>query len=103
MTGSSAHNAVRVVDGRVRLVVKVKPRSSREGIRERAGVFEVAVNAAPVDGEATARVLVVVAAALGVRPSAVQLARGASSRHKELIVDGVSVDDVRARLLLALA
>jgi len=90
---------MKVVDGTVRLVVQVKPRSSKEGVARAAdGSLVVRVRAPPVDGEANARLVEVLAAALGVRKGDVSVVRGASARHKELAVLGL--DPERARALV---
>jgi uncharacterized protein (TIGR00251 family) len=90
---------VKVVDGAVRLVVQVKPRASKEGVvRAADGSLVVRVRAPPVDGEANERLIVLLAEALGVRKGDVTVARGASSRHKEIAVTGL--DPERARALV---
>lgn len=90
---------MKVVDGAVRLVVQVKPRSSKEGVSRAAdGTLVVRVRAPPVDGEANARLLEVIAGALGVRKGDVSVVRGASARHKELAITGL--DPARARALV---
>lgn len=93
--------STRVVDGACRVVVRAKPKSAREGIAVEGDAIVVRVRAAPADGAANERVLAVVADALGVPQRAVSIVRGATARHKELAVDGVSLDDVRARLRAA--
>jgi uncharacterized protein (TIGR00251 family) len=52
------------------------------------GVLAVKVAAPPADGQANEAVCRAVAAALGVRPTAVELVRGASSRRKRLRIEG---------------
>lgn len=90
---------MKVVDGSVRLQVRVKPRASKEGVARAAdGALVVRVRAPPVDGEANERVLEVLAAALGVRKGDVTVVRGASARHKEVAV--VGLDPERARALV---
>lgn len=73
----------------VRLAVRVKPGAARAGVGGSygdAGALVVAVTERAVDGKATAAVLRAVAAALGVRRSAVSLLSGAASRDKVLVV-----------------
>lgn len=87
----------------VRLAVFAKPRASRSrvlGVRE--GALEVAVAAPPVDGAANAELVKTVARALGVTKRQVSLVGGETSKHKRLVIAGVGVDEVRARLAHAL-
>ena len=76
----------------MRVTVRVRPGASRTAVGgchgERVdGVLVVAVTARAVDGAATAAVLRAVADAFDVRPRAVSLHRGATSRTKTLDVD----------------
>jgi uncharacterized protein (TIGR00251 family) len=82
------------------LRVRVQPRAARSGIAgwRTDGALGVRVTAAPVDGQANAAVGAVLAAALGVRSSAVQIVRGATGRDKYVRVDGLAIDDVIRRL-----
>ena len=75
------------------------PRASREGLGgEREGALVARVSAPPVEGAANAAVARLVADALGVPASAVEVVRGASGRDKLLRVRGVSSAAVRERL-----
>jgi uncharacterized protein YggU (UPF0235/DUF167 family) len=56
------------------------------------------VTAAPVDGQANAAVGALLAEALGVRASAVEIVRGATGRDKYVRVAGLTLDDVIRRL-----
>ena len=81
------------------LSVRLTPRASRDAVALLAdGSLAVRVTAPPVDGDANAALIKVVAKALGVAPSRVRLARGQRSRTKVLRVDGLTDSDVRARL-----
>ena len=72
--------------GHVRITIRVRPGSAHPGTGgEHAGALVVRVSARAVDGKATEAALAAVARAFGVRPSAVTLVSGASSRTK--IVD----------------
>lgn len=82
------------------LWVRVQPRAARAGIAgwRPDGALGIRVTAAPVDGQANAAVETLLAAALGVRSSAVQIVRGATGRDKYVRVDGIAIGDVVRRL-----
>lgn len=61
-------------------------------------VLKVRVRARPVEGEANAALIKLIAKTLGVPKSAVSLARGGQSRTKRLEVDGLTEEELRARL-----
>jgi uncharacterized protein (TIGR00251 family) len=70
--------------------VLVQPRASRDRIGPLQGDrLKVAVTAPPVDNQANAAVVDVVARALGVPRRQVAVVAGATSRRKTLRVDGV--------------
>jgi hypothetical protein len=88
--------------GGVCVTVHVRPRSSRSkilGVRERA--LEVALTSPPADGAANAELTKLLARALGVRPTDVSIAVGSSGRVKLVQVNGIGLDDARARLQAA--
>jgi len=75
--------------------VLVQPRASRAKIGPRHdGRIKIAVTAPPVDGEANAAVIELVASALGVPRRAVEVVAGASSRRKTLRVTGVTAQRI---------
>jgi len=59
----------------------------------------VRLTAPPVDGEANAALTRFLGRSLGVAPSSIEIARGASSREKLVRIDGLTAGDV-VRLLL---
>ncbi len=61
-------------------------------------VLKVRVRARPVEGEANAALMLLLAKSLGVSRSAVSLARGGQSRLKMIEVEGLDDAGVRARL-----
>ena len=61
-------------------------------------VLKVRVRSRPVEGEANAALLKLLAKTLGVPKSAVSLERGGQSRTKMVSVAGLTTDDLRSRL-----
>ena len=89
----------------VRFAVRVRPGARRTTVGGRWGDDEraalvVHVQAPAVDGRANAAVLAALALAFDVRPAAVRLVRGATSRTKLVEVDGVD-EQALERLLAA--
>jgi uncharacterized protein len=88
---------VPVVAPGVTFDVLVQPRASRAKIGPRHdGRIKIAVTAPPVDGEANAAVIELVAKSLGIAKSAVEVVAGASSRRKTLRVAGVTAAQIEA-------
>ena len=79
----------------MKLVVRLTPRAEADRLdgwsRDEAGrpVLNVRVRAAPVEGEANAALEALLAKALFRPRSAVRVARGGSSRLKQVEIDGV--------------
>ena len=87
---------IREQDGAITFEVRVAPRASRNrvvGIQE--GALKVALTAPPVDGAANEALKKLVAKALGVAKSEVEILRGDHARIKVLRVHGMSAGDVR--------
>ena len=81
------------------LAVKVVPGASRERIVGLLGDrMKVAVQKPAQRGKANKAVCALVAAALGVRPGDVQIVRGQSHPEKDLLVRGLSAEEVLRRL-----
>jgi uncharacterized protein (TIGR00251 family) len=81
------------------LAVRVQPGASADAILGwREGVLRVRVSAPARDGRANAAVGRVLAAALGVPPSSVELVRGAAARDKLFRLRTLDVAAARARL-----
>ncbi len=81
------------------LHVRVQPRASRNEIRV-SGDREVKVwlTAPPVEGKANRALLKLMAKALGVPASSLEITRGGHGRDKTLSVSGLSADEVMERL-----
>ena len=71
-----------LADAEGRLALRVTPGARSEGIAIDAGRLLVKVRSKPEDGKATAAVLELLAAALGIAPSRIERLRGASGRDK---------------------
>lgn len=87
---------IREQDGAITFEVRVAPRASRNrvvGIQD--GALKVALTAPPVDGAANEALKKLLAKALGVAKSDVEILRGDRARIKVLCVHGVSANDVR--------
>lgn len=67
--------------------LKVVPRAGRDAIEETESGLQVRVTAAPEDGKANRAVQKLLAKALGVAPSRLELVRGATSREKVFRLD----------------
>jgi uncharacterized protein (TIGR00251 family) len=81
------------------LAVQVVPRARRTGIQGRQGdALKVAVAAPPDKGQANQALLSCLCQALALRPHQIELLRGASSRHKLLLIRGLSSAQLQQRL-----
>lgn len=78
-----------------RIALHVTPKSGRDEIAGwRGGELSVRVTAPPEDGKANAAVCKLLAKALRVPKSAVNVVRGDTSRHKSVEVEGLSEADI---------
>jgi hypothetical protein len=81
------------------LAVRVQPGAARDGIAGWHGAaLKVRVAAPPEDGRANRAVTALLARALRVPPSALEIVRGASRRDKLVRVAGLGLAEIRARL-----
>ncbi len=87
-----------------RLPIRLTPGASADRIddwgvdADGRPVLKVRVRARPVEGEANAALLKLLAKSLGVPKSAVSLDRGGQSRTKMIAIDGLTDDELRDRL-----
>jgi len=81
------------------LRIRVVPRAAAERVGPFTdGVLSVRTTRPPTDGEANARVIRIVARAIGVAPSAVELVAGARGRDKRLRIGGLDEAELGRRL-----
>lgn len=91
----------------VRLAVRLTPRAGRDRIdgwaRDEAGrvYLKVKVAAAPVDGQANAALVRLIARALRRPAGAVRIASGETARFKQIEIDGAAAADVTAAFGIA--
>lgn len=79
--------------------LKVQPRAARNEIGGPIGnELKVKVTAPPVDSAANEALVRFLAERLGCARNAVQLVRGATSRHKQILIVGVSAADIAGNL-----
>lgn len=79
--------------------LKVQPRASRNEVGDPIGnELKVKVTAPPVDSAANEAVVRFLAERIGCSRNAVQLVRGAASRHKQVLIAGVSAADIAGKL-----
>ena len=83
----------------VHLHVKVQPRASRNEIGEPLGdELKIKITAPPVDSAANEAMVKFLADKLDCPRNAVQLVRGASSRHKVIAIQGIKPEVIAAAL-----
>ena len=81
------------------LSLRVQPRASKNEIGEAMGdELKIKVTAPPVDSAANEAVLRLFAEALDCPRGSVQLLRGKTSRHKQVLIAGLSAESVAAKL-----
>ena len=83
----------------VMLSIKLQPRASGNEIGEPLGdELRVKVTAPPVDAAANEALVRLLAEELGCPRNRVELVRGQTSRHKVVMVYGLAVEEVLAKL-----
>jgi uncharacterized protein len=81
----------------IELLVLVQPRASRSKIvGEHDGRLKIALAAPPVDGEANAALVELLAEVFEVRRSDISLLEGQTGRRKRLQITGLDADRARA-------
>lgn len=79
--------------------VRTQPGSCKNRIiGEYGGRLKLAVTAAPEKGKANKAVIELLAQALRICESSIQIVSGESSRNKRLIIEGVSTCDIKSLL-----
>jgi len=95
----SEEGPLRSSKGAVLLAVAAQPGARREGLAGlHDGRLRVRTQAAPEGGRANAAIASLVASAFGLPKKAVRVVAGATSRRKELALEGLGLDEARERL-----
>lgn len=81
------------------LAVKLQPRASKNEIGPPLGdELKIKVTAPPVEGAANEALIDLLADTLGCPRSAVRIVRGQTSRHKTVLIAGLSAAEVQGKL-----
>ncbi|HVI00633.1 MAG TPA: DUF167 family protein [Enhygromyxa sp.] len=89
-------------DGAIDLDVQAVPRSSRDAIGQPHGErLKLHVKAPPVDGEANAAILKLLAKTLELPRDAIELVAGQTGKRKTVRIRGLALEQLRAKLGLA--
>jgi uncharacterized protein len=90
-------------DGGLILPLLAQPKARQNAVTgEHDGRLKVAVTEAPEKGKANKAIVKVLAAALGLKKSQLEIVAGEASQRKKCRVMGIAPDDLRRRLAAAL-
>ena len=90
---------LRVHSGGVLLAVKLQPRASSDEIGEAMGnELRINVTAPPVDAAANEALVRLLAERLNCPRNRVELVRGRTSHHKTVLLRGLAMEEVAAKL-----
>lgn len=96
---NSVPSYLQPASGEVLVLVHLQPRASRNEI---AGIhgdrLKIRLTAPPVDSKANEALCKFLAEKLGVSKSSVRIVKGEKLRKKDVLVEGISVDDVQLKL-----
>ena len=86
----------------VLLAVKLQPRASRNEIGEVAdNELKIKVTAPPVDSAANQALIKLLSSELNHPKNSIQLTRGQTSRHKTILIQGLTRSEILSRLKIA--
>ncbi len=90
----------------IRLAVRVQPNARTNEVTGWAAdgqggeLLRIRLRAPAIEGKANAALIEFLSTVLGLRPRQITLERGDKSREKIVLVDGLTGDEIRARLAL---
>lgn len=86
-------------ESQTRISVHVRPGAARnEVVRFTDGVWHVKIAAPPREGKANRELIIFLSQRLGVAKSALSIDRGQTSRHKVILVERLSLEEITRRL-----
>ncbi|MEW6664808.1 MAG: DUF167 domain-containing protein [Thermodesulfobacteriota bacterium] len=99
MARTHSHSGARPGSVSARILVKVTPRSSRNEVAGREGdTYRIRVTSPPVEGLANQALVDFLSKRLKVGKGSVQIVSGRSSRLKQILISGLSREEVSERL-----
>jgi uncharacterized protein len=81
------------------LTVKVYPRSKKNRLEWEQGQLKVHLTAPPVEGAANEALIALLAEQLDLPKRAISIMRGATSRQKTVEISGLTLEEVRAKIV----
>ena len=82
----------------MRINVRVIPRSSKNSIEWEEGTLKVRLTAPPVDGAANEALLTLLAQRLGLPKRDIHIIQGATGRHKNVEITGMTLEELEQRI-----
>jgi uncharacterized protein (TIGR00251 family) len=90
---------IKTVQGGVRLMVRVQPRSSKNQVSgELDGCLKIKLTAPPVEGEANQALIKFLSGFLGIPRQDIMIVRGETTHNKLIEISGVDEKWLRTRL-----
>lgn len=100
--GPGSTIAIGATHGALTFALRVTPRANRDALALEDGQLRARLRAAPVEGAANAALIALLAERLGLPRRAFTIIQGETARIKRIAVTGVSEDNLRQRIAVAL-
>ena len=92
-------NCLSPAPGGTYLEISAKPKASKSALGEEVGgALTVRLTSPPAEGAANEELTKLLSKALKIPKTSIEITRGATSRHKRLLLKGVEPKDVEERL-----
>ena len=83
----------------VKISLRVVPGASKNEISVLDGAWKIRLTAPAVEGKANRALVEFLAKKLGINRGCIELAAGATSRNKSIIISGLSLEEINKRLI----